>query len=649
MIPATQINYAKIKKSSMKLEKKKPVQIKSFQTNNDNLDLLQRCSRYYDSLYEFRKKRQRCRDYHAGKQWNDLIYVNTPLHKGWISEEDYIKLQGRVPLKQNRIREKVKNLVGQWRTNDIESMVLARAKENTEASEMMSNALQYVLQFNRMDELDSRTFVEFALSGMGIWKSCFKWMKERNMSDVFSESPNPSRMFFNSDIEDFRLTDLRLIGQIIDASKSEILGTFAKNPSEAEQIKEIYAGWSTTEVNTRGLSSTNIDNLSFLVPSLGEKWRLFEIWELKRIWRMYVWDPIVGKEDIYDLTEAQINAANAERRRFAEQNGVDEETIQNKVLLRYEQKLEQVWYYKFLTPSGHCLAEGESPYEHEEHPFTILLDPLIDGEIWGFVYDFLDQQRYINRLTILMDWIIQSSAKGVLLVPKSALGDNSVEEFAQQWAQFDGVIAYEAKQGVAPPEQISANSTNIGLQDLIAMQMNFMDGVSGIHPAQQGMQAPAGTPGNRYAMEAQNASLNTVDIMKKFLDAKQVRDLKLIKLIRQYYQEERWLAISGRSQMKLYDPKKIGNIDFEYKVAQGNNTPVFRQAQEELLAELRREGSISIKTYLETSSTTFADKLLDVINKEEQNQIDPNLMAQVQAGTTPQKQNILSQAIGKVV
>lgn len=647
MIPATQINYAKIKKSSMKLEKKKPVQIKSFQTNNDNLDLLQRCSRYYDSLYEFRKKRQRCRDYHAGKQWNDLIYVNTPLHKGWISEEDYIKLQGRVPLKQNRIREKVKNLVGQWRTNDIESMVLARAKENTEASEMMSNALQYVLQFNRMDELDSRTFVEFALSGMGIWKSCFKWMKERNMSDVFSESPNPSRMFFNSDIEDFRLTDLRLIGQIIDASKSEILGTFAKNPSEAEQIKEIYAGWSTTEVNTRGLSSTNIDNLSFLVPSLGEKWRLFEIWELKRIWRMYVWDPIVGKEDIYDLTEAQINAANAERRRFAEQNGVDEETIQNKVLLRYEQKLEQVWYYKFLTPSGHCLAEGESPYEHEEHPFTILLDPLIDGEIWGFVYDFLDQQRYINRLTILMDWIIQSSAKGVLLVPKSALGDNSVEEFAQQWAQFDGVIAYEAKQGVAPPEQISANSTNIGLQDLIAMQMNFMDGVSGIHPAQQGMQAPAGTPGNRYAMEAQNASLNTVDIMKKFLDAKQVRDLKLIKLIRQYYQEERWLAISGRSQMKLYDPKKIGNIDFEYKVAQGNNTPVFRQAQEELLAELRREGSISIKTYLETSSTTFADKLLDVINKEEQNQIDPNLMAQVQAGTTPQKQNILGQAIGK--
>jgi hypothetical protein len=485
---------------------------------------------------------------------------------------------------------------------------------------------------------------------MGIWKSGFRWIKERNMSDVFSESPNPSRMFFNTDIEDFRMTDLRLIGQIIDASEGEVLTTFAKNPTEAEQIKEIYKGWASREINTNGMSSQNIDSLSFLTPSIGEKWRVFEVWELRRVWRMYVWDKMEGSEDIYDLSAAELNSINAERRKFAEANGVDEETIQSKVLLEFKQVPEQVWYYKFLTPSGHCLAEGESPYEHGEHPFTILLDPLIDGEIWGFVYDFLDQQRYINRLTILMDWIIQSSAKGVLLVHKDAMGENTEIEFAEKWAQFDSVIVYEGKPGVPIPQQVAANSVNIGIQDLIAMQMNYMDGVSGIHPAQQGMQAPSGTPGNRYAMEAQNATLNTVDIMKKFLDAKQTRDLKVIKLIRQYYKDERYLAISGRSQLKLYDPKKIGRTEFEYQVTQGNNTAVFRQAAEDTLSEMRKEGSITIKDYLESSTLPFAEKLLDVINKNEekaaQGQLDPAMMQQLQ--TTPQAQSMLGQAIGKV-
>jgi hypothetical protein len=164
------------------------------------------------------------------------------------------------------------------------------------------------------------------------------------------------------------------------------------------------------------------------------------------------------------------------------------------------------------------------------------------------------------------------------------------------------------------------------------------------------MQAPAGTPGNRYAMEAQNATLNTVDIMKKFLDAKQTRDLKVIKLIRQYYKDERYLAISGRSQLKLYDPKKVGKTEFEYQVSQGNNTAVFRQAAEDMLSQLRQEGQIDIKTYLESSTLPFAEKLLDLINKNEekmaQGQVDPALMQQLQ--TTPQAQNMIGQAIGKV-
>ncbi len=655
ILQAEKIDFKKIKKTPLVPKREVKAVIKSFEANEENRKLLERCRLYYDSLYEFRRKRKRCRDYHEGKQWNDTIYSSE--HKRWMTEEEYIKLQGRVPLKQNRIREKVKSVVGQWRNNDIQSIVMSRSRENAEASEIMSNALQYVLQFNQMDELDARNFVEFLLSGAAIWRSCFRWVKERNMNDVFSEMVNPGRIFFNTDLEDFRLTDLRLIGQLIDASPNDILAAFASNKQQEEEIREIYRGYESKEVNTRGMSSSNFDSINFNVPQLGERWRLIEAWELKKVWRMYVWDPLVGEENIYDLNKKQLEAINAERIKYGLANGMEQVSI-NAILLRYEEKLEQVWWYKFLTPEGYCLAEGESNYEHQEHPFTMIVDPLIDGEIWGYVYDFIDQQRYINRLTILMDWIIGSSSKGVLMVHKDALGDQNPDDFAKKWTEFNSVIVFEGKPGTPLPQQIATNSTNIGITELIAMQMQYMDGISGVHPAIQGAQAPSGTPGNRYAMEAQNATLNSVDLMKKFLNAKQNRDLKLIKLIKQYYKEERYLAIAGidyRNVGKVYDPEKVKNVEFDYAVTQGNNSALFRQAADEILLELLRGQLITLETYLENSSMPFADKLLDSVKKKqsqvEQGQI-PAPMAQeltqdVNNMVSPQKQAILNQALGK--
>lgn len=665
ILQAEKIDFKRIKKVPMSPKKEipKPMTSSKFKSSEENTQLLERCRMYYDSLYEFRRKRKRCRDYHEGKQWNDKIYSSE--HKRWMTEEEYIKLQGRVPLKQNRIREKVKNMTGQWRSNDIQSMVLSRTKENSEASEMMSNALQYVLQFNQMDELDSRNFVEFLLSGAAIWRSSFRWIKERNMNDVFSESINPGRIFFNTDIEDFRLIDLRLIGRLIDCSKNELFAAFASNKSDEEELKNIYSAYEAQTVNTTGLSSKNFDNLNFLIPTLGETWRIIEVWELRKVWRMYVWDPLVGEENIYDFTKKELEAINLQREDFARKNGMAEDHIlddrtakEPAFHLKYEEKLEQIWWYKFLAPSGHCLAEGESNYEHQEHPFTVILDPLIDGEVWGFVYDFIDQQRYINRLTILMDWIIGSSAKGVLVVHKDALGDQNPDDFAKKWTEFNSVIIFEGKPGTPIPEQISANSTNIGITELIAMQMQYMDGISGVHPAMQGAQAMSGTPASRYAMEAQNATLNSVDLMKKYVNAKQNRDLKIIKLIKQYYKEKRYLAIAGkdyRNSLKVYDPEKVRDCEFDYIVSQGNNSAVFRQAADEILLELLRGQLIDLETYLENSSMPFSDKILDSIKKKQAQieqgqmpgQMTPELAQQVNQMITPQKQAILGQALGK--
>ena len=77
-----------------------------------------------------------------------------------------------------------------------------------------------------------------------------------------------------------------------------------------------------------------------------------------------------------------------------------------------------------------------------------------------------EQQKYINRLVVLIDKMMGASAKGVLLFPmaqKSPLV--SWEEIAERWSRTDGVIPVMGR-GETLPTQISGNGADAGAQDL---------------------------------------------------------------------------------------------------------------------------------------------------------------------------------------
>src|SRR5690606_38453866 len=80
----------------------------SLTETRENMALLDECRRYWDSLRDFRDRRLRNRKYHRGEQWSDLIEdpdTTTSTSRSFITEEDYILNQGKVPLKQNLIRK----------------------------------------------------------------------------------------------------------------------------------------------------------------------------------------------------------------------------------------------------------------------------------------------------------------------------------------------------------------------------------------------------------------------------------------------------------------------------------------------------------------------------------------------------------------
>ena len=617
----------------------KPTLREDSEAQRENLLLLHQWESWWNSLSDYRTRRKRVRNYLRGKQWEDIIADPRSTTGETIKEHDYIVSQGKVPLKQNIMSQLKNNIVGRFRSNQLKPMVVARDKNEQDQSEMLSNALQHAHSINDCKELDSANFLEFVMSGMPVAKVGYKYWRERNLEDAWVQNVNPNRFFFNTDISDIRHTDVRVVGEIHDLTLDEVKSVFARNSADEEMIEQWYRGYGTdndTLINSSGLTSDRIDSIDFLIPMDTNKCRVIEGWYLKAAWRTYVHDYLTGEYYITDKSVKEVMAENQQRINDAMAAGVD---LSEVPLKEAESKYEQYWYFKFLTPFGKCLYEGETKYKHESHPYAFVTYPLVDGEVWGMFEEIIDQQRYINRLITMMDFMIGSSAKGVLMVPEDAIPDDmDIDDFAEEWSRYNGVIKIKAKAGSQLPQQIVSRGTSVGIGEMLQLQMKLMQEISGVNYAIQGQKAGSSTPSSLYAQEAENSSLNSKDVMETYAGYLKRRDQKLLKVVHQFYDEKRMLNISGDASaraIKMYEPEKVADLDFDVEIAQTVDTPVFRQITDDILLGMLKDQFIDITTYLEHSSMPFAKPLLETVKAK---QLELTGMQQgMQQGMPPQQ------------
>lgn len=73
-----------------------------------------------------------------------------------------------------------------------------------------------------------------------------------------------------------------------------------------------------------------------------------------------------------------------------------------------------------------------------------------------------------------------------------------------------------AKAGVPVPQQVSNNSTNIGISELLGVQLKMMEDVSGINAALQGQITNGNISGTLYEQQTRHALTGLTDIMEGF-------------------------------------------------------------------------------------------------------------------------------------
>ncbi len=411
--------------------------------------------------------RLRNKRYAYGDQWADVV---RDAQGRWVTERAFYTRNGREPITNNLIRQLVKTIVGRFRAQVID-----------ERPARLPDKLKSIHETNRLDELDSRALEEFVISGC-----CVQRVHTLPGEAAVVENVGLSRFFVNA-MTDVRGRDCELVGQLHDMSLARLLQqlqcTSRRQASWVRRLYSDHADERTAQMAT-ALGADVQTGTDFWYSRTG-KCRAIEVWTL-------------------DSREQ---------------------------MSRGTWTVTMVWHCRWFTPMGDLLAEYDSPWPHRSHPFVVKMYPLIDGEVHALVEDVIDQQRLVNRLVTMVDNVIRSNAKGVLLFPETALPDGFTwEDVRRLWSSTGGLLPYDPSRSDARPEQIIATGADAGAYDMINLQLKLLEQASGVSGALQGKSDTTHHSASLYQMQAENANLALTDVYDTFADFCRQRDTLLQKL-----------------------------------------------------------------------------------------------------------------------
>lgn len=601
--------------------------------NQEDLEALEQFANDWHSLEEMRRKMRRSEMYAWGDQWGDL--VRDPDTGQMITEGELIKKNGKVPLKNNMIAPIWNNIEGQCRTAQVKPVCVVRDQREAKLGEMVSIAVEYVHDINEAGELDVATLKSNATAGVMAQRVEYGVNPRNGKQDVWLYPVDPKRLFFDTSVEDPRMWDMTRVGELYDMTLEDVIATFGKFVPEQE-LRSIY-GEGGNWLDSHALNGDKLNNLNFYTPAQPNMCRVILGWRLENRPAIYYHDWENGTYGYVKRSEKHIlDEENERRMEYYTSQGVAEEDVP---LIEYEtNETERVWVFRYMTPWGHCLYKGDSPYWHGEHNYVLGVYHMTSGHLYNYFEQFIDQQRSINRTATLIDFMRGASSKGVMVVDETAFESMTREEIVDEYVRWNGVLFVKPKNGVNVRDvvhQINGGASTAGDYELLNLQLRLINEISGVNSAMQGQAPHSGTPSSLYAQQVQNSSLNLKGLFGSLTAFRRRRDTKVMQTIQQYYNEPKYLDLAGRDyseEAKWYNPDKVKNALIDLTVTEGNNSPAYQVLQNDFLYNLFAGGAIDLATMLENTSYPFATKLLEAVKRKEQQAQEAMAQYQQQAG-----------------
>ena len=462
-------------------------------TNEQHTRVLHAAYQAWMNAAGLRQARLRNKRFTYGDQWGDLV---RDCNGCVMTEGEHLANQGCASITNNLIRQMVKTIVGRFRSQYIK-------QDDDKAS-----ALAQASRDNELDELDSRALEEFLISGCCIQRvdTCHE---PGDTERVRVDNVNVNRLFVGT-MNDTRAWDCELIGQLHDLNIAQLLRRVAGgNQRKAAWVRRLYtdnAESRLADFTTRLGADTQLGT-DFWHASDG-KCRAIEVWTLES-------REVIVCHNRHEGT-LTVEPCSALHR------------LKNRPDITTRWDIATVWHCRWFSPMGDLLAEYDSPWPHGSHPFVIKLYPLTDGEVHAVVEDIIDTQKHVNRMISLLDQVMRTSAKGVLLFPETALPEGWTWEDARRcWSSANGLLPYNPRFSDAKPEQINANANNSSAYQMIELQMKLFEEISGVSGALQGKN-PTVVSANVYQLQSENANIALSDVYDTFQAFRRQRDRKVL-------------------------------------------------------------------------------------------------------------------------
>jgi hypothetical protein len=455
--------------------------------------LLRKCRESYEGLADFRLRRNRCKDFAYGRQWGDTYRMPSGRV---VSEEENILENGRIPITNNMIRRLIRSVVGKYR------YLTQRSREDG-----IDEALQSSI--GSKADADARTLEEFLISGCALQRV---YRNEQGEWSVINVSPD--RLFFDN-FESGDASDCRFIGMLHDMTIGDLLRRFAGGDAQrTEQLTDLFFRIKEKESVACRSFGERTRVIDFCDSGSDDTIRVIEVWRKVNMRIIRCHDTSTGDYTECEWSERGLRTLKRENRRRMRAG---------KDVIRYSVGVVEYRQHSWLTSDGILLCRDN--YGVDVKPQLVLtLYPMIDGEIHSLVEDVIGQQKYVNRLITLLDDVVSSAAKGVVLYPADQLPDGMTwKDLRKLWSMPGGVIPFKRTSKNIMPRQVNTSGSMEGASELLKIQLQMFDEISGT------TDVPRNTSGNNGGVEMlrqqmENSTLSLLDILATFRHFTTMRD-----------------------------------------------------------------------------------------------------------------------------
>jgi len=586
--------------------------------------LIEQGANAYSQGESYRRNRIEARDLTRGYHWQDTVRnADTGQEQ---SEKEYLEGQGRVPVVMNLAGNIINNVEGQFRQNKSGRLAYAVEADDSDAVEMINLARRAVRRYNDSEMIEADNFREHVSAGAAAFKSTIVWDARLNRHEVKDSVVDVMRLFFNRDIKDRRFNGLRIIGEIHDVPIEDVIARFAKNKSDVARIRDLYESRrDDDQMHSDVFDFDAHSGLSFLSPMSPNLCRVVEIWKPVYKWTRRGFDPLFehmpegfGQTS---LSDAQISRIQNKRRADYDA-GMYPGFPSAPIMELDEPRYEPVFHYFFLTPFGDVLKAGESPYRHQEHPYTPGLALLVDGETWGIMNMVRDMQRWVNRILVHIDAQLSSGGQGLLVLDDDVLEQSglSADDVASEYNDPRGVLSLKKGRTSfdSAIKQLQGRGIQPGWTEMLSVMVDSIRQTSGVQGASLGEKPDSGTPATLYQQQVLQSSLSVLPFMQTYFETLRRKDRKEIQLILQSFTEKRMYSPEGGGS-RVFDPSRIVGMDFDVAIGDVTDTTVYRQLWEGDLQNFLNNGFFgppgpqALAVYLKASQHPQAETLLALL------------------------------------